>query len=108
MFCTENVFVFDARKVLQTLKEEVAGTTKLQNPIVILGKTDTSSTQTHAAEALDYVCKTEDCDDNDDSEDSDRYLHTYSLTSVVKGWLPIFLDRKRFFNLKSEKIETDR
>lgn len=73
------VIVFDFRKVLQVPKVEemeVTGTTQLENPIVSFDHADTlSSTQTHPGDALDSVCRMEDCDD-DDSEDSDRYLHT--------------------------------
>lgn len=70
------VFVFDVRHVLQTPKEEemeVTQTTLLEKPVVTLDLADaSSSTQTYPEEDLHNVCKTVTCDDDDNSEDSDR------------------------------------
>lgn len=68
---------------------EVSMTTQLENLIVTPDNTNTPITQTHAEEsedvhtasaasvpASDSVCKTDNSDE-DDSEDSDRYFHSF-------------------------------
>lgn len=87
---------------------EFSMTTQLENLIVTPDSTNTSSKpQTHPEETgdtastatvlpLDSVCKAEDIDD-EDSEDSDRYLMFLDQTR----WLPIFLNKYLSLHLMS-------
>lgn len=69
-------FVLDSRKDVQTPKREekdFIGRTE-GGVVTALDRADTvSTTQTRPEDGLDTVCRT---DNYDDSEESDRYLHS--------------------------------
>lgn len=91
---------------------EVTMTSQLENLIVTPTDVDaTADAQTlpeesgdvqtgsaAAAPFLDGVCKVEECE-GDDSDDSDRYLHTHTLkqNNWTRGSLLMFLDQTCWF-----------